>query len=342
MTLKVPEDFYASPEGKAKESSSLNLHWVTENTPPSKRTQRTLRLLSKSPAGPAVEMSLNMRLLDHSDDSGLESKRQRPGRMARVDRPAQSREKTTDGLKGSTLPKTESAPTATQLSMSFDGDSSLSELTSDDDFASEKKPEAECPYCKKPVDADALQRFSKGEYMTLRKQRRFCTQHKEDEARAEWKAKGYPDIDWARLDARISSHHDYLEGVLRGGRCHYGDLLARDVKAGKKRNLAKADFNNTPGYYGARGFRAMQEGIFARFSSLLRKRAVEDGLVSARGYSLYVQAVLVPELAVRLVMEDMGVGEEGARGILEESTWVGDLLCEDEGDVVDENDENLF
>ena len=64
--------------------------------------------------------------------------------------------------------------------------------------------------------------------------------------------------------------------------------------------------------------------------------------MAARGYSLYVQAVLVPELATRLVMEDMGVGEKAARGILKESSWVGDLLCEDEGDVVDENDENLF
>ena len=235
---------------------------------------------------------------------------------------------------------TESLP---QLNLSFDADDSpLSDLSSDDDFAVKEKDSAQCPYCKRPVDGDALHKFSKGAYMTLRMQRRFCTQHKEDEARAEWKAKGYPEIDWARLDARISSHYDYLEGILRGGASHYRDVLAREVKEGRKRNLAKADFNSTPGYYGEKGFRAMQEGIFDRFSELLRERTVKDGLVSARGYSLYVQAVLVPELAVRLVMEDMGVGAEAARKILEESTWVGELLCEDEGDVVDENDENLF
>lgn len=36
--------------------------------------------------------------------------------------------------------------------------------------------------------------------------------------------------------------------------------------------------------------------------------------------------VLVPELAMRLIMEDMKVGEEDARNIMDESTAVGLLL----------------
>lgn len=340
----MPDDFL-SPDRNVKPPSALDIPEAIAKTPSPERPSRSLRITSRSPSAPAVKANLDTRLLSYSDDSsGTESKRRKTSRISLVHSPAKSREKTTISLKkGPTRSGTKPAPTPTQLDLSFDvDDSSLSDLSSADDSTEEKAAEAQCPYCKKSVDGDALQKFSKGAYMTLRMQRRFCTQHKKDDAHAEWRLKGYPDIDWAHLDERISSHHHYLEQVLRGKQCYYGDLLAGDVKAGLKRDLAKADFNSTPGYYGERGFRVMQEGIFARFSKLLRKRAVEDGLVSARGYSLYVQAVLVPELAARLVMEDMGVGAEAARGILKESSWVGDLLCEDEGDVVDENDENLF
>lgn len=40
----------------------------------------------------------------------------------------------------------------------------------------------------------------------------------------------------------------------------------------------------------------------------------------------FIQAVLVPELAVHLVKEDMKVSEAKAREILSESADVGDLL----------------
>jgi len=48
---------------------------------------------------------------------------------------------------------------------------------------------------------------------------------------------------------------------------------------------------------------------------------VQDKLVSARGHTTYVQAVLVPELAVQLIMEDMSVNQEEARAVLMDSVW---------------------
>ena len=273
----------------------------------------------KSPTAPAAEANLDLRHL--------------------VDRSAQSRGNIDDPKKGPKLLEPKSTPTATQdlsqdLSFNVD-DSPLLDLSFVDDSEDEKKTETICPLCKKPVDPDTLQNFSKGAFMTIRKQRRFCAMHKQDEARAEWKAKGYPEMDWAGLEARIAPHEAYLKGVLLGQQCHYRDLMARDAEGGNNRNLADADFDKIPGYYGTKGFRIMQEGMFKRFTKLLKKRSTVDKLISGRGYSMYVQAVMVPELAVKLVMEDMGVGEEGARRILEESAWVGDMLCEDEGDVVD-------
>lgn len=72
-----------------------------------------------------------------------------------------------------------------------------------------------------------------------------------------------------------------------------------------------------------------------KFSPKLRRLAVSDKLVSSSGVLNYVQAVLVPELAVLLVKEDMGVDEdERAREILRASVEIGDLLNEEEEEVV--------
>lgn len=73
----------------------------------------------------------------------------------------------------------------------------------------------------------------------------------------------------------------------------------------------------------------------SKFSPKLRRLAASDKLISASGVTGYVQAVLVPELAVLLVKEDMGIDDdERAREILRESVEIGDLLNEEEDEVV--------
>ena len=52
------------------------------------------------------------------------------------------------------------------------------------------------------------------------------------------------------------------------------------------------------------------------------------------GVSGFVQAVLVPELAERLIMEDMKVDTLGAREIVLESADVGELLYPDVDDEI--------
>lgn len=49
----------------------------------------------------------------------------------------------------------------------------------------------------------------------------------------------------------------------------------------------------------------------------------------------YIQAVLVPELATLLVMDDMKVDEEGARAILRDTVEIGNLVNEEEDEVVE-------
>ncbi|KAI1808284.1 RTC4-like domain-containing protein [Daldinia bambusicola] len=192
-----------------------------------------------------------------------------------------------------------------------------------------------CPMCQEVVDAELLAKHSDHGRMNIKKQTAFCRLHKRRAALDSRSRKGYPTINWKTLDKRLDAYQELLKEILEGTRrSYYRGVLQENVEAGKNRTLLKTDASFTPGYYGPRGLRAMTEYIIRTLSSVVRKRAVEDRLVSARGYTGYVQAVLVPELAVRLIMEDMDVSEEDARSIMLESIELGELLYEDSGDVI--------
>ena len=76
------------------------------------------------------------------------------------------------------------------------------------------------------------------------------------------------------------------------------------------------------------------------FAPAIGRLAISDKLISSAGVAGYVQAVLAPELAVRLVMEDLGLDEEGARGVLRDSKEVGELLWEEEDEIIVDVDED--
>ncbi|KAK1988772.1 RTC4-like domain-containing protein [Colletotrichum cereale] len=196
--------------------------------------------------------------------------------------------------------------------------------------------ETRCPMCSEIVDKALLEGFSGGTRLHIRRQIQFCRLHKKKSAEDAWRARGYPKINWGILGSRLTAHYDFVRDIINGGSSHYASLLVDKVKEGKDRTLLKAEDSLTPGYYGPRGLRALSESIIGDFSSVLRERAVEDRVISSRGYSSYVEAVLVPELAVQLICEDMEVTIDEARTILDESKWIGDLLHEDAGDTVDQ------
>ncbi|EJT76439.1 hypothetical protein GGTG_06358 [Gaeumannomyces tritici R3-111a-1] len=195
-----------------------------------------------------------------------------------------------------------------------------------------------CPMCDAPIDADLLDGLT-AITMSIAKQQKICQLHKRREANAQWKEKGYPTIDWDLLESRFERQHDHLDKVLRAEvDSHYRDVYSRRVDSGKGRTLLtsekEAGGSLTPGYYGFRGARLMSEWLIRRFSASLRKRAVKDRLVAARGHTTYVQSVLVPELAARLVAEDLKIKPEAARDVLRESARLGELVHEELRDVV--------
>jgi hypothetical protein len=190
---------------------------------------------------------------------------------------------------------------------------------------------AKCPMCGESVKPADLRAFGR---MNTRKQEKFCRSHRKTTALNIWDAEEYPTIDWEKLDSRITKHHSFIKELINGADSHYRERLAETVNAGKNRSLLKSDYNPTPGYYGTRGLRAISENTMQKFTPLLKKRMVVDRLMAARGFTPYVEYVVVPEVAVRLIMEDMNCAVERAREIMSESLEVGELLSEEIKDVV--------
>lgn len=187
---------------------------------------------------------------------------------------------------------------------------------------------AVCPWCGKPVKAEALKSLSKGR-MNVRMQTRFCRMHQKQTARDDWQLKGYPDIDWDVLPDRLARHHDLLLSIVNGERdSPFRDALAEDIRKGKSRTLRQEE-NLNPGYYGPRGFNLMCDFLVTNFGDLLKDRAVNDVVIAGRGSAAFIQAVLVAELAVELIKEDMSVGLAEARTVFHESKELGEFVHED-------------
>lgn len=76
------------------------------------------------------------------------------------------------------------------------------------------------------------------------------------------------------------------------------------------------------------------QALTDRFSLKIRRLAASDHIVKTAGVTGYAQLVLVPELAMRLVKEDMGVSDDSARQILRDSMVLGAELNPELNDAV--------
>lgn len=222
-----------------------------------------------------------------------------------------------------------------------------------------------CPVCNQRVDPDSLRAFMSKPRRRVREQRQFCESHKLASAEVEWKEKSYPAIDWDTFDDRICRHLPEIEKLLvPEASSFYRNILDTAMKSGQAKNfrltLSGDGLENIScGYYGSRGAGKMYFYFFfsfsltpcyyywrlitiflrlhivsSRFSRHLRRLAAFDHIVKTAGVAGYAQSVLVPELAMRLVKEDMGVSDESARKIMRESITIGEKMNPALNDVV--------
>ncbi|KAK4550231.1 hypothetical protein LTR36_003198 [Oleoguttula mirabilis] len=213
-------------------------------------------------------------------------------------------------------------------------------------------PKIDCAICGTRVELflkqDFEDKFNKGRQLNYKWQQRFCRYHKQHSARELWKERGYPEIDWDGFRARLRKrkHTIHLKRIISGEvesvyRRQLQDMLRKGGTKTALQTLNDEDGKKggSVGYYGPRGEKLMTEHILADFADALRDYATKDKLVAAAGVSGgvsgFVQAVLVPELAVSLVTEDLGSkSSRSPVAIIAESGELGELLHPEQEDKV--------
>ena len=214
---------------------------------------------------------------------------------------------------------------------------------------------SQCPTCHEPVDQSLLDewiaarpRFDK----SSRDQAMFCNAHQRETAKASYKKRGYPDIDWASLPKRVKKL-DGMIGELLGddGTSPDSSIFAKEyaelVKSGRERTLLQAstvEGNDTngnsscgglsPGYYGPRAVAIIDRDVMKRFAGSIRRKVVQNALLSVRGKTMFIYRVVVPAVVARLVMKDLSCDFERAREVMAESAEIGRLVSEDLDDDV--------
>ncbi|KAK2813203.1 hypothetical protein FQN50_000881 [Emmonsiellopsis sp. PD_5] len=257
---------------------------------------------------------------------------------------------------------TSSMPTSTSLEndallFDIDGDesslSSASSMSSPTSLRSSEKGTSythpairdlsRCPVCGGEVDPKSLEdASSSARGFGYRKQVQFCRSHKVMDAEKEWAERGYPQIDLERLQQRIKKYYSELDKILTCKKTSFYRNALESSGAGSKRGNLRLTVNDedgmekiSTGYYGPAGAKKMMDAIIGHFAVKFNSLAPSDNLMKAVGVSGFVQSVMVPELAVMLIKEDMGVGDSEARQIMRDSMQIGNLVNEQPDDFIE-------
>ena len=215
----------------------------------------------------------------------------------------------------------------------------------------ENTTSVQCPVCRRQVERSILNdEYANVPKLAIRKQQDFCHQHRLAEAQVVWRERNYPNINWIELEnTRVPGQIPHLKKVLqRKIPSYYLQRLDEHVTAfAKNRKAIKLYLQEgvfdvaKSGYYGSKGTAIMANTI----SQLLAKdfRSCQgDAAIKAAGLGNYIAAVLVPELTMRLVMDDMNTrSQDRARQITDESNDVGALVNADDDHVELEDDIDL-
>ncbi|KAI9279793.1 RTC4-like domain-containing protein [Sporodiniella umbellata] len=141
------------------------------------------------------------------------------------------------------------------------------------------------------------------------------------------KSQGYPDpVDFEILSSRIEGQRHVLLDIIQGqkesgcftkAKQRVQQLGSHKAKGAKE--LIHQFEQTLPGYYGLKGMEEMMRVLATMFLDKELDRKASNPLEPLE----YIQQVLVPECALRLIQEDMGVDMKKAKRIMEESIDYG-------------------
>jgi len=191
-----------------------------------------------------------------------------------------------------------------------------------------------CQGCNEPLPTGFLDTWKNGNFseghIPMLEWMDICTEHKAVSLREEWMERGYPEIDWKGMKKRIETHYKPIKAIVHGET--ESPFMAifkqqeKDVRGNPILLIQKDHRLQYPGYYGPRGANIMLHWLLRRFGNEITTRNNETSNLAHSSAAAFVQAVLVPEMAVRLIMEDMKITEKRAREVLEESRSIGEIL----------------
>jgi len=216
---------------------------------------------------------------------------------------------------------------------------------------------SQCTLCGQSVEQEDYWDFWKAKDKTVKNKSAFCHAHKKKSAKEEYTQEGYPDIDWKALPRRIrrhkstltkllgkdcsSKHRDRYEPLALTGKAATVPSRRTDLPHSAQDSLDSFALDERaayPGYYGPHGRRVITEHVMETLKSELKRS--EDRVVQASGIAAFVQAVMVPEVAILLIMEDCQVDEHVAEGIREKTYDMGLLLNEEIEDEIERGDDD--
>jgi hypothetical protein len=199
--------------------------------------------------------------------------------------------------------------------------------------APKKEEKPECPICKRELSPEFYRSWGSTAYLKLQKQVEMHAAHEKSDMEKEAVSNNYPaiDVNWDKLQRRSAKHMIYLKELV-GGK-HESSFW----KAMRSRN--KKDFHRvTPGYYGPRGARILMDEILRVLGDDILKAGQTDRAIAIGGITAFAQFVLVPELGIRLIMEDLKIDSEEAAKIMSETIKMGELLNDDEDNLLEDED----
>lgn len=221
-----------------------------------------------------------------------------------------------------------------------------------DQLPQEEEEGTRCALCKATVDYEDYWEFWKGKDKTIKHHTAFCNIHRRKSAQAGYDEEGYPIINWDALPKRIQKHRMELLKVLNNDRpSEYRDRYEPIALTGKaaavpsrRKDLSEDmqkeldsyaldDQATYPGYYGPHGRRAITENVMKVLKNEIKN--CKDPVVQASGPAAFIQAVLVPEMAILLIMEDCNADREEAEEIREKTYDMGMLLNEEIEDEIE-------
>ncbi|KAK9374764.1 RTC4-like domain-containing protein [Lipomyces chichibuensis] len=204
-----------------------------------------------------------------------------------------------------------------------------------------------CPMCGVEVSEAVRDRF-KVVPDSLRRSYAICISHRRESTLADSKGKNYPtELDEGILAERAEKYVAILSDIINEGRpsIFHEKAKAGALALGGRRMDALGQMEDglgdlLPGYYGLKGNSVLLRVALRSSESAIRRASRRNRWITNVSITGYASAVLVPELAIRLIMEDQNVDEEEAEKIRQESIEYGRVVFGHERDVADQSDDD--